>query len=941
MLLASLSQAQSGCGVLEGSDSDILPVFSGTLPDVVTTAGGSRFLTVLTNWGFVRASLANPASPSALAIGNVGLRTSIGSPPDYNGGKIPIYCDCAQGGSTMAVAEAPNGSARMFSDWRAAVQGGGLAGQVGRADGLGAPAFAQQISVPQTALGTVLAALYLPASSKFIGYFPDSGGIKLVDATSTTGNPATGAALTPFSTFASWPDVRLLEAATILVGGLPTPMLLGVTGSDGRIRLAQINPITGSPTQVASVAPLSFTRSVAFANVNNRVFVFSAEVAGGLQIYEYIGAALVPVAQQIPGSFERVLVRGGQFPAVFALRSAGANTFLDIYDTIWLTQGGIPRLGRSLPHRGAPVAEPYRSRAFDALVVENGPSSTAYVYRLKTTTVFNGEHILATDTVDITCITFDPSAPPVANAIATNLSAQSRSGSEATTNYYGDRWRIRDASSTGAPLDRIEWDWNYGSPFATDPGWSAALPDSSFQDINPAYFPCDPSGGGDPRTGSSCRTSLGLSNPPAGASFRFALRTRNGNGWSASPFVSSPIPFVAPQARVASFSGGVLTVLSGGNADATPSQGNIADATFAWTFSGGAGGAASGSIAPVPAGATGFGLTVTYRGGYVSSVAGSVTQLDLVPDFSLAPNPALPGSTLTLTNQMQIGNATLDSVQYAINAGASPSPFAGPFLGSSFHPIGGQASVTAPAASGSHNVHVKFNYTASGQSRSAVVSKPLTVLNALGAGLSGPAFASPGVPVSFTATASGGAGGYLYSWKPGEAPSFESYQPGGPTFTHTFAATGTYTVRVRVMDSSQAQAFATWTVTVAVAPGRFYTVTACRAVDTRNAAGPSGAPVLGANTSRNFPIAGLCGIPASAKAISANITVTQPTLEGNLRLYPEGAPLPSASAINYGAGQTRANNALLAIGPSGGLGVRCDQSAGSVHVLIDINGYFE
>jgi len=927
--------------VSSGSDLDTLPQYSGTPADALSAAGGTSFLYVLTNWGFARASLADPANPTSILLGNVGLRYDFTTaPPTPNGGKVPINCDCAQGGSMMAVAESPGASARMFSDWRAAMQGGGLPGQVGRVDGALPPAFAQQVNVPQAPIGTRVAAIHLPASGKFIGYFPtDSSGVKIVDATSTNGDPAPAAALSPFATFTAWPDARLLEAGFLRVGGLPRPMLAGVNSSDGVLRLAEIHPTTGVPAEVASLAPLSFTLSVALADVNNRAFLFSAEVSGGIQVYEYSGGALVPVAQRIvpsTGYFDRVFVRGGRFPAVFAHRVAGSSSFIEIWDTVWLTQGGAPRLARSLQQRGA---SGYREKAMEAIVKENGPAATAYIYRLKTPSGLSPEHILATDTVDITCITFDPSAPPVANGTAANISAQARGGAEAAVNYYGDRWRIRDASSTGAPLDRIEWDWNTASAFSADPGWGAALPDASFSDVDPAYFPCDPSAGGDVRTGANCRASLGLSNPPSGGSYRFALQTRNANGWSGGPFVSAAMSFVAPQARVAGLTGGVLTVLSGGQADATPSQGNTAEAAFAWTFSGGAGGTASGSVVTVPPGATGFALTVSYPGGYAATVSGSINQVDLIPDFTLAPNPAPPGGSVALTNQMRIGSATLDSVESLINQGTAPSPFSGAALAPSFHAVGGQASITAPAASGSHNVHLKYNYTASGQSRSAVVSRPLTVVESLAVVVSGPATAGRGVPVTFVAAASGGTGGYEYAWKPGEAPAFETYRVGTSSFTYLYAAVGTYTVTARVRDSSLAQAFGTWTITVS--PAGFYTVTPCRLVDTRGPAGPTGGPALDANSSRSFPVTGQCGIPASARAVSINVTVTQPATQGNLRLYPGGAILPLASAINYGAGQTRANNGLAALGATGELGVRCDQPAGTVHLLIDVNGYFE
>jgi hypothetical protein len=124
-------------------------------------------------------------------------------------------------------------------------------------------------------------------------------------------------------------------------------------------------------------------------------------------------------------------------------------------------------------------------------------------------------------------------------------------------------------------------------------------------------------------------------------------------------------------------------------------------------------------------------------------------------------------------------------------------------------------------------------------------------------------------------------------------------------------------------------------------PLSFHTLPPCRIVDTRGAAGPRGGPALAANASRAFLVRGTCGIPATARAVSLNVTVTQPSHAGSVRLYPgTGAP-PGASTMNYRAGQTRANNAVSGLGISGDLSVRCDQAAGTTHLILDVNGYFE
>jgi uncharacterized repeat protein (TIGR01451 family) len=123
--------------------------------------------------------------------------------------------------------------------------------------------------------------------------------------------------------------------------------------------------------------------------------------------------------------------------------------------------------------------------------------------------------------------------------------------------------------------------------------------------------------------------------------------------------------------------------------------------------------------------------------------------------------------------------------------------------------------------------------------------------------------------------------------------------------------------------------------------GSYYTVTPCRLVDTRNPDGTYGGPALDAGMPRVFPIFDQCDIPDSAVAVSVNLAVTAPTVAGNLRLYPANAMLPTTSSLNYTAGQTRGNNAIVPLSAMGQLAVYCSQNSGTVHFILDVNGYFE
>jgi uncharacterized repeat protein (TIGR01451 family) len=129
--------------------------------------------------------------------------------------------------------------------------------------------------------------------------------------------------------------------------------------------------------------------------------------------------------------------------------------------------------------------------------------------------------------------------------------------------------------------------------------------------------------------------------------------------------------------------------------------------------------------------------------------------------------------------------------------------------------------------------------------------------------------------------------------------------------------------------------------TTPVLDGLYYTLVPCRLLDTRNPNGPYGGPALNALSTRTFVAAGQCGVPAGAKALSFNITVAQATAQGNLRVYPAGVTPPLVSVINYLADQNRANNGVVALGAAGDFVVESGQTTGTVHVIVDVNGYFQ
>lgn len=118
-------------------------------------------------------------------------------------------------------------------------------------------------------------------------------------------------------------------------------------------------------------------------------------------------------------------------------------------------------------------------------------------------------------------------------------------------------------------------------------------------------------------------------------------------------------------------------------------------------------------------------------------------------------------------------------------------------------------------------------------------------------------------------------------------------------------------------------------------------VTPKRVLDTREGVGAPAAKV-GPGGTVDLAVRGLAttptAVPSDATAVVLNVTVTGTTATTDVRAYPSGTPVSGASSLNAGAGQTVPNLVTAAIGSNGAVTLR--NSAGSVHLIADIAGYY-
>ncbi len=134
------------------------------------------------------------------------------------------------------------------------------------------------------------------------------------------------------------------------------------------------------------------------------------------------------------------------------------------------------------------------------------------------------------------------------------------------------------------------------------------------------------------------------------------------------------------------------------------------------------------------------------------------------------------------------------------------------------------------------------------------------------------------------------------------------------------------------------------------AGGEYHPLLPARVYDSRPAtavgeAAPGPKPATPSQPTFDIDLLGRGGVPdrpADVLAVVVNITVTEPTAAGWLNAYGAGAAGGLASIVNFAAGQTVPNLAIVRPGANGDLTLKLftQNPSGSAHVVVDVFGWF-
>jgi alpha-tubulin suppressor-like RCC1 family protein len=121
------------------------------------------------------------------------------------------------------------------------------------------------------------------------------------------------------------------------------------------------------------------------------------------------------------------------------------------------------------------------------------------------------------------------------------------------------------------------------------------------------------------------------------------------------------------------------------------------------------------------------------------------------------------------------------------------------------------------------------------------------------------------------------------------------------------------------------------------AEGPYVPLPPVRVLDTRNATQGELSARVGRRATVSQRVAGVGGVPPTAKAVAINITAVSPTAAGFVTVWPSGQTRPEVSSINFPAGAVVGNFVIAEVGADGR--VQIYNHNGTVHVVFDVVGY--
>ena len=163
------------------------------------------------------------------------------------------------------------------------------------------------------------------------------------------------------------------------------------------------------------------------------------------------------------------------------------------------------------------------------------------------------------------------------------------------------------------------------------------------------------------------------------------------------------------------------------------------------------------------------------------------------------------------------------------------------------------------------------------------------------------------------------------------------------TFTSGLTLAAGHSWFIDLVGTSSASGFVGAVVQYTLPTLSFVPITPTRVLDTRNGTGGLSGPFTN-HVARSFQVTGgSSGVPAGAKAVTGNLTVTGQTSAGYLYIGPVAMNDPTSSTLNFPAGDDRANGVTVALSATGSLSITfvAPSNGPSAQAIFDVTGYYQ
>jgi hypothetical protein len=122
--------------------------------------------------------------------------------------------------------------------------------------------------------------------------------------------------------------------------------------------------------------------------------------------------------------------------------------------------------------------------------------------------------------------------------------------------------------------------------------------------------------------------------------------------------------------------------------------------------------------------------------------------------------------------------------------------------------------------------------------------------------------------------------------------------------------------------------------------GQVHSTSPTRLLDTRTGIGTAAGAVSPGGVIA-VAVLGQGGVPSSGvSAVVLHVTVTQAAHSGYITVWPNGVAKPTASTLNFAAGETISNSTFVSVG-TGGVVDLYNGSPGTVQLIADVTGYVD